>query len=86
MTFHGAVVTGQGRAFSILSVQRAVLDSPTERARAERFAKKQLGDMPVVLMARTVAGTPTYYGPAELVNYLKDVPFKSLPWKEYETK
>jgi len=83
MRIQGAVVREQGVTFAVVSVKPMVVNN---RARAdETVAAMQVtfGGLPVVLMAQSAGGCPTFYGRQDIARFLSSVPISALPWKWY---
>ena len=83
MTIEGAVIKEQGITFAIVVVKPHVLNSSTEANNAIRAFTPAFGGIPVVLMAQNSSGVPTYWGRKDIVNFLANVPFSAIPWKQY---
>lgn len=82
MIIEGAVIKEQGVTFAITIVKHHVLRSPNRDAIRQDY-KRIFGPMPIVLMGQTSSGRPEYYGHPNIVNFLKNVPLNSIPWKRY---
>jgi hypothetical protein len=78
-----AVITQQGHRFTVVLVQKAILNDPTTAARAIDWLQTQRFHMPTVLMARDERGSPNaYYGRNDLALLLSRVLLTALPWQE----
>jgi hypothetical protein len=82
-TFEGAIIKEQGVTFGVAVVQRAVLQSPTQRDEAVAELSAVLG-VPTVVMAQDSRGTPSYYGRRDLVDFMAGVPLEAVPWRRYQ--
>jgi hypothetical protein len=79
-TFHGAALPICGAEVLIVAVRPWVLADVHEAnlfvvAFHERFLRT------IVLMAQGPDGTPWFYGPAEIVRVLLELPFEMIPWR-----
>jgi hypothetical protein len=83
MPIHYAVITQPEHCFTVVLVQKAILNDPTTAARAIDWLQTQRFHMPTVLMARDERGTPnTYYGRSDLALLLSRILLTTLPWQE----
>jgi hypothetical protein len=83
MHFDGAVIREQNVTFGIVILRHQALRDPTQQHQMQRFGLAAFGPMPIVLMAQDAAGTPTYYGRQDIVNFLSSVPLEAIPWRRY---
>jgi len=83
MRFEGAVVREQGTTFAIVVVKRHILDNQAEASRVAASFAPAFPGMPVVLMAQSHRGTPTYFGRPDIARFLSRVPLSAIPWREY---
>lgn len=80
----GAFIREQGVEFGVVVVQRHVLSNHAEANRLiAQFQAQFFNGHPVVLMAQSFRGRPTYYGRQDIVNFMAGVPLHSIPWKRY---
>ena len=84
MRFQGALIKEQGVSFAVVIVKKHVLDNSFEATKAIRSFQPIFPGVPVVLMARDLRGTPSYYGRRDIAKFLSRVPLSSIPWKEFE--
>jgi hypothetical protein len=83
MKIHAAVVKEQGVKFAVVVVKNYVLYNSSDANQAIVNFSSVFPGMPVVLMAQDSSGTPEYYGRLDIVNFLSNVPFEALPWREW---
>lgn len=83
MNFQGSVITEQGVTFAIIIVKKYIIDNRIEANKAIHAFTPIFPEIPIVLMAQDVSGTPTYYGRQDIVKFLSNVPMECIPWKEY---
>lgn len=84
MQFEGALIKEQGVTFAVVIVKRSVLQNRAEADRlAHQFSSQTFGGSPVVLMAQDSSGVPTYYGRADLSEFMANVPLQAVPWKKF---
>lgn len=81
MTFEGAIIREQGVEFAIIVVKRHVLSSTIEASRVGAELEARLG-LPVVLMAQSPRGRPTWYGRQDISKFMSGVPLSAVPWKK----
>ncbi|BEU88001.1 hypothetical protein TAMA11512_14650 [Selenomonas sp. TAMA-11512] len=83
ITIHGAVIIEQGVTFAIVSVKPSVTQY-TQRAIAFRNQLTPFfPNMPIILMSQDAQGNPKYYGRKDIVDFLKSIQLRQIPWKEY---
>lgn len=82
-SFDGAVIKEQGLTFGIAVVRRSLLTNPAARDQAIVEFSEVFGSIPTVLMAQDGAGTPTYFGRDDIVEFLASVPMEAIPWQRY---
>jgi hypothetical protein len=83
MKFQGAVVKEQGVTFAIVVVKKSIVDS---QSKSEEFMHRMtyyFPGMPIVLMAQDHRGVPKYRGRNDIVNFLANIDYHRIPWKEY---
>ena len=83
MRLRGAVVREQGVTFAIIIVKKHVVDSRFRANETIEALQSEFPNMPIVLMAQDHRGRPTYYGRHDIVNFLKNINIKRIPWKVY---
>jgi hypothetical protein len=83
MKFQGSVIKEQGVTFAIAIVKAHVLNNSIEANQTVRSFASVFGFVPVVLMAQDHRGVPTWYGRPDIVKFLRNVPLRAIPWKEY---
>jgi hypothetical protein len=83
MKFQGAVVREQGVIFAVVVVKQSVLSSNYESTKASRSFQAVFPGIPVILMAQDPRGVPTYLGRRDIAQYLANVPFQAIPWRQY---
>ena len=81
MRFQAALTKEQGVTFAVVSVKQHALNPGTRDDTCASF--EPVFGVPIVLMAQDSRGRPTYYGPPNIVRFLKNVPIEALPWKEW---
>lgn len=84
MRFQGAVIREQGVTFAIAVVRRHVIDCSSTAARAMDGFASVFPGMPIVLMAQDAGGRPLYRGRTDIARFLSRVPFRAIPWREYQ--
>ena len=82
MQVDGAVVKEHGQTFSIIIVQRHVLDNNSEADQVRR-AWASVFPSPIILMAQDNRGVPTYQGRTDIVRFLANIDHRRIPWKRY---
>jgi len=83
MRLHGAVIREQGVTFAIIIVKKYVVDSRFRANETIESLQSEFKNIPIVLMAQDHRGTPTYYGRHDIVNFLKNISIRRIPWKIY---
>lgn len=83
MRFEGALVKEQGVTFGVVVVKSHVLNSPDERQNMIRFGQAAWGAVPIVLMSQDIRGTPTYWGRRDIVDFLANIDYSRIPWREW---
>ena len=83
MKFQGSLVKEQGVTFAIAIVKPHVLNNSLEANKVASSFAPLFGFVPIVLMAQDHRGIPKWYGRRDIVNFLKNKPLSSIPWKEY---
>ena len=83
MKIQAAAISLQGVNFAIAVVDMDLLNTHGEADMAIERISPSFAGVPVVLMAQKEDGSPVYYGDADLVRSLADVPIDKMPWKEY---
>lgn len=83
MEFDGAVIKEHDITYAVVSVKKGVLEDTAAAEAAIRAYRPAFPGLPVVLVAQDLPGTPTYYGPADVVNMVGRLPLNQIPWKRY---
>jgi hypothetical protein len=83
MQFEGAVIKEQGQTFAVVIVKPSVLDSNTEREKARNGVSRYFRGMPLILMAQSNNGVPTYHGRSDIAKFLASIDFRLIPWERY---
>ena len=83
MRLHGAVIREQGVTFAIIIVKKYVVDSRFRANETIESLQSEFQNIPIVLMAQDHRDTPTYYGRYDIVNFLKNISIRRIPWKIY---
>ncbi len=83
MKFLAAPIREQGVNFTIVAVQKYVVDNRYEAGRMIQSFQTVFPGVPIILMAQDTRGVPTYYGRTDIVRFLANVPLASIPWREY---
>lgn len=83
MKLQAALVKEQSQNFAVVVVKRSALSSHVGRDELAAELSALFGGVPTVLMTQNSRGVPEYYGRRDIVNWLANVPFEALPWKEY---
>lgn len=83
MKIQGAAISLQGVNFAIALVDMDLVNTSGEADLAIERLSPSFAGVPVVLMAQKKDGSPVYYGDADLVRALADIPIDKMPWKEY---
>jgi hypothetical protein len=84
MKFQGALIREQGITFAVVVVKKSIIDNRNEAYNAIGSFKSVFPGIPIVLMAQDSVGRPTYLGRPDISRFLASIPFKAVPWKEYE--
>lgn len=84
MYFDGALVKEQGVTFAIVIVKPSVLTSRDREEIRDSFSSV-FPNVPIILMAQDVRGTPTYHGRRDIVNFLSKIDHGRIPWKRYNS-
>lgn len=84
MNVQAAAISLQGSNFMVVLVNMDLIRQSGEADLAIDSLQSNFGNSPVVLMAQTENGSPTYYGDADLTELLRDVPIDKMPWKDYK--
>jgi hypothetical protein len=83
MKGHVALVDKHSPRFAVVQVSPSLMSGlRKERDEAARALTAELG-VPAVLMIQDSRGTPTYHGPADLIESLADVRAEGLSWREF---
>jgi len=85
MQFEGAVIREKGVTFAVVVVRKQVIDHRLDADRAIRAFSGVFPGLPVVLMAQSGRGTPTYYGRPDLSRFLSNTPLRAIPWQRYSS-
>lgn len=83
MQVQAAAISLAGTPFIIVLVDTQLVESAGEADMAIGTLSEKFGGPPVVLMGQREDGSPVYYGDADLVRSLRDVPVEEMPWKAY---
>lgn len=84
MRFQGAVIEAKDETMAVVIVEKQVVDHPSKAEDATTAFKAIFGkDVPVVLVGQDAIGRPTYHGRDDLVEFIKSVRLKDIPWQEY---
>ena len=83
MRIQGAAISLEGTKFAVVLVPMDLLGQTGEADLTIETLQPTFGGVPVILMAQREDGSPTYYGDADLLRSLGDVPVDNKPWKEY---
>jgi hypothetical protein len=81
MNLDVALIREQGVQFAVVVVKRSALNDRRAHATITNTVVPHLGSVPVVLMAQDSAGTPTYVGRRDLVDFLAQCDVEDLPWR-----
>ena len=84
MKVQGAAISIGGTPFVVVVVGMDLVKNPGEADMAMDAMGPSFKGVPIVLMAQSEAGSPRFYGDADLVEGLRGVPLEKMPWKEYE--
>jgi Zn-dependent protease with chaperone function len=82
MQVEGAVIREQGITFAVVVVKSHVVHND-HAARQTIAGLIPAFRMPVVLMAQTSDGSPTYYGRKDIARFMASVPLGAIPWRRY---
>lgn len=83
MQFKAAVITEQGVTFALVGVYKHVVDNPDEAARAVKGIGPLFPGLPVVLVGKDLIGRPTYFGRADICQFMAMTPIDVVPWQRY---
>lgn len=83
MEFDGAKIREQGVTFAIVVVKPYVLTSPSKEQIRTSFIPF-FGNVPIILMAQSSRGIPTYDGRRDIVHFLANINPARIPWKHYK--
>lgn len=83
MQVQAAAISVQGMQFVVVLVQMDLVTNSGEGDMAINSMEGSFGGAPVVLMAQREDTSPVYYGDANIVKALRDIPVAEMPWKEY---
>ena len=83
MQVQAAAISLQGMQFVVVLVQMDLVTNSGEGDMAINSMEGSFGGVPVVLMAQREDTSPVYYGDANIVKALRDIPVAEMPWKEY---
>jgi hypothetical protein len=83
MKVQAAAISLAGTQFVVTLVGIDLIENHGEADMAISSLSGNFGGVPVVLMAQREDSSPVYYGDADLVEMLRDVPVAKMPWKEY---
>ena len=86
MKVQAAAMSMRGINFVVVVAQIDVVTNRGEADMAMDALRSTFGDVPVILMAQRDDGSPVYYGDADIVELLRDVPVERMPWKEYPAR
>lgn len=82
-TVQAAAISLAGRRLVVALVPIDVVQSPGEAEMLVADLRPRFGEVDLVLMGQDDDGAPHYYGAAELLAMLADVPVDRMPWKIY---
>jgi hypothetical protein len=83
MTFEAALVREQGQTFAVVVVRQGTIDNRPEANRLQASFAPVFDHVPIVLMEQNSRGTPTYLGRRDIVDFLANIDFRRLPWKQW---
>jgi hypothetical protein len=83
MKLQGAVIKEQGITFAIACVKPEVVDNSNMANEAISSLYPIFGRIPVILMAQNSNGQAKYYGRRDIAQFMSNVPFRAIPWREY---
>ena len=83
MVVHGSVIIEQGVTFAIICVKPEVTNYTYRATKFRAGISPYFPGMPIILMSQDNDGTPHYYSRKDIVDFLKTVPLKNIPWKQY---
>lgn len=83
MKIDGAVIREQGVTFAIVVVKPSIVDDRVRAQSAMRSFATLFPGIPVVLMAQSASGCPTYFGRPDLTRFMSNVSPSRVPWKRY---
>jgi len=83
MNVQAAAISLQGINFTVVLVNSELIKKTGEADMAIDSLQPNFGNVPVILMSQSEDGSPTYYGDANLVELLRDVPVDEMPWMDY---
>jgi hypothetical protein len=83
LSVQAAAISLAGRRMMVVLVPVDVVHSPGEAEMLVTDLRPRFGGVDVVLMGQADDGSPRYYGDAELLSLIAEVPVDRLPWKTY---
>jgi hypothetical protein len=83
MQFDAALVREQGVEFAVVAVKSQAVSSDAARRDAIAGFGALFPGIPIVLMAQSANGRPTYWGRSDIVRFLARVDPARLPWKRF---
>ncbi len=83
MKLQGAFLQEQGVSFGVAVVKKHILANRAEADRLICQLRPLFNGCPVVLMAQTHQGVPTYYGRRDISQFMARIPVHAVPWREY---
>ena len=83
MEFDGALINEQSVSYAVVAVKKGIIEDTVAADKAIGSFRRTFPGLPIVLIAQDLPGTPTYYGPADIVTMVARLPFNQIPWKRY---
>jgi hypothetical protein len=83
MDVQAAAISIQSSNFIVVVVSMDLVTNSGEGNMAIDSMQPKFGGAPVVLMAQRDDGSPVYFGDANLVKDLQEIPVDEMPWKVY---
>ena len=83
MDVQAAAISIQSSNFIVVVVSMDLVTNSGEGNMAIDSMQPKFGGAPVVLMAQRDDGSPVYFGDANLVKDLQEIPVDEVPWKVY---
>lgn len=83
MTIDAALVREQGQTFAVVVVRQGIVHNSAEATRVQASYAPVFDFVPIILMEQDGRGVPTYYGKPDIVDFLANIDFRRLPWKQW---